>query len=153
NPDFNPLADTIWAFLSRFTLPTVRKPLTANVTASDKLKLAHRKAAKDAPAWRITLGDGTWSADDGKDIVLAGSASRKKNKFVISLTSAARATLLDALNARAAAIVGSPVTFQTNPPEHLQATVDGKMKKAHLMIKLKLADTGGATAGTYNLSA
>ena len=149
NPDYN-LAEVAWAFLSRFQLPAVTAPRRAALAGSARVKLGRTRGTLPTLEWTLSLGAGTWTAEDADGNALTGSWVRRGRKGVLSLTGDSRATLLAALTTQASPVVGGAVTLGLAVRNPLLVRLDSQGVPQRLVGRFTLTD-GAATGAKRGL--
>lgn len=143
NDDFD-LTQSIWDFLSRFTLPD--PPAQAMVGGTGLLRAARVKG-KATLAWNVTLGPGeTWTAADGKGHVYDGTARRlgKSKSFALTPTDEARVALGAVMGAELVALGAPAGAYTIDPRDTLKLDTDKVGEPVRVKGTLRLLRDGVA---------
>jgi polyhydroxybutyrate depolymerase len=151
NPDLN-LAEEVWAFLSRFTLPAgfTTEPLRLEGTA--RLRFGDRRTKPTGVAWRIGWSD-PWVVETERGSVLTGAMpSGPRRRRQLQLDDAATRALLADVVARVEELTGQTGWNLTLAPVALTVRLDraGAPKRLTATLRLLAAD-GGKQAGKLTL--
>jgi len=149
NPDYD-LAEVAWAFLSRFRLPAVAVPRRVALAGPVRVKLGRARGTLPTLEWTLSLGAGTWTAEDAAGNALTGSWVRRGRTGVLSLTGDSRATLLALLASQASPVVGRAVTVGLAARNPLLVRLDGQGMPRRLIGRFTLTD-GAATGAKRGL--
>jgi polyhydroxybutyrate depolymerase len=136
------LAETAWDFMSQFTLPQLGR-----LTGTDRLRIGGLVRLTDALEMQFGLAGGRWWAEDQHGNRLAGSyLERGPRRLDLALTEASRATLVQALQARAMEASGTALAITMTAPEKLRAHLNRARTRVKLQARLGImGDVGGET--------
>jgi hypothetical protein len=148
NDDLN-LAQVVWRFLSRFTLPATTAPREGDLKGVETLDMRGPLGLHDGVSWRFGFGDGTWWASDDAGIDLSGTARRRSGKvYALTLTSAARTALAAALSTKAST-GDSVLAPAVGRHDSLHARIDHRGRR--VVVFGSLGFSSGTTPATYRL--
>jgi polyhydroxybutyrate depolymerase len=143
------LAQTVWNFLSRFTLP---EPPAQAVLSGNGLVRSKPAHGKMALRWNVVLGSDTWTAADGEGHVFGGTAQRKGKSKTFALTPSddARIELAEVVSAALGAATGEVsidardtlrvYTDKTGTPVRMKGTLRlhrGNASAGRITVKVK----------------
>lgn len=142
NSDYN-LAEVAWAFLSRFRLPTM-------LAGTGTVKLGRARGTLEGLTWFVTLGNGTWAAEDTNRTSFTGTLVRRgRRKGVLTLADDSRPALFASLAGQVSPVVGGAVTVDLPRRGALVARLDERGVLQQLIGRFKL--TGGTPGAKHGL--
>jgi polyhydroxybutyrate depolymerase len=155
NPDFV-LADLVWAFLSQFRLPDSMPPARAVVSGPATLVVRGRGRARELLTWTLTVGDGTWAATDATDHPFTGSTQPRGPRgrdHRLGLTGDSQGTLLAALDAQIARLVGpgASVALAAPPKLLLRRAQGGRQLRVAGRLALAIDTSEGRATGRCSI--
>jgi polyhydroxybutyrate depolymerase len=152
NDDFN-LAQVAWSFLSQFQLPpSVPAPLGGLISGEATLRLKRNGRTTSAVEWDITLGNGTWGAEDATEAVYSGSvqySGPSGRRATLTVTRDSESRLLESIGELAAEITGAPEPLGITSSKPL--VFKGTHARGRLRLEASLPVDTDDASGRYTL--